>query len=199
MKQITITMTVLLVTIIVNLGHGQSKGANELKVGYGALSSIQFLDLANDLTIISGTLGSMSYENKKYGNTIYGSYKHAINDNIMLGGTVAFERVTDNAISGNKKIGERDSKTYTAALEAEYYYISQTFIRLYSGLGAGYSFNKQEFTSTDSTIKNQEEKFNHFNFHVNALGIRVGNALAAFAEVGFGYKGIVNVGLSYQF
>jgi len=34
---------------------------------------------------------------------------------------------------------------------------------------------------------------------VTALGFRVGKKLAAFAEPGVGYKGIISGGLSYQF
>jgi len=31
------------------------------------------------------------------------------------------------------------------------------------------------------------------------LGVRVGKSLAGFAEFGFGYKGMVNAGISYSF
>ena len=38
-----------------------------------------------------------------------------------------------------------------------------------------------------------------FNFQVNAVGFRVGKALAATLELGVGYKGSANLGVSYQF
>ena len=199
MKNIASSIAIILFVMTMHNAMAQSEGTNEFKVGYGAFSSIQFLDLASDLTITGATAGNLAYDNKKFSNTLYGSYKHALNDNIMLGATFAYERIEDDAKSGKNIIGKRDSKNYTAAVEADYYYMSDTFIRMYSGLGLGYSFNNQKFRSSDPDYKNQDDNLSHFNFHVNAFGIRVGNALGVFAEVGFGYKGIVNAGLSYQF
>ena len=56
---------------------------------------------------------------------------------------------------------------------------------MYSGIGLAY-------VSTD-------EFNNNFSFQATALGFRVGKKLAAFAELGFGYKGIAQIGASYQF
>tara|TARA_R110002050_G_scaffold56512_3_gene127088 strand:- start:40298 stop:40468 length:171 start_codon:yes stop_codon:yes gene_type:complete len=39
----------------------------------------------------------------------------------------------------------------------------------------------------------------NFNFQLSALGFRIGKTVAAFAELGFGYKGIIIVGASFQF
>ena len=74
---------------------------------------------------------------------------------------------------------------------------------MYSGLGAGYAFGKTTFKLGDAlefkNTNNDNSKINYFTFHVTALGFRVGKKLAAFAELGVGYKGIINGGLSYQF
>jgi hypothetical protein len=56
---------------------------------------------------------------------------------------------------------------------------------MYSGIGLAY------FTS--------DEYDTNFSFQATALGFRVGKKLAAFAELGFGYKGIAQIGASYQF
>ncbi len=42
-------------------------------------------------------------------------------------------------------------------------------------------------------------KDSFFNFQLNAVGIRVGKTLASFIEFGFGYKGLINLGVSAQF
>uniref|UniRef100_UPI0030D94E9C hypothetical protein n=1 Tax=Maribacter arcticus TaxID=561365 RepID=UPI0030D94E9C len=39
----------------------------------------------------------------------------------------------------------------------------------------------------------------NLSFQINALGFRVGKKLAAYAELGFGYKGMAQLGASYQF
>jgi hypothetical protein len=56
---------------------------------------------------------------------------------------------------------------------------------MYSGVGLAY------FTS--------DEYNTNLSFQVNALGFRVGKKLAAYAELGFGYRGMINVGASLQF
>lgn len=67
---------------------------------------------------------------------------------------------------------------------------------MYSGLSLAYT---QRLSSFDdgSTITHDNAGF--LNFQVNALGLIVGNKLAAFTELGFGYKGVISLGLSYQF
>jgi hypothetical protein len=37
------------------------------------------------------------------------------------------------------------------------------------------------------------------NFQITAVGVRLGKSLGGFMELGFGYKGLLNFGLSYQF
>jgi len=45
----------------------------------------------------------------------------------------------------------------------------------------------------------EDRKDGYFNFQVNALVFRFGYKLAGIIEFGNGYKGIANIGLSYQF
>jgi hypothetical protein len=56
---------------------------------------------------------------------------------------------------------------------------------MYSGIGLAY-FTTGEYDT-------------NFSFQGTALGFRVGKKLAAYAELGFGYKGIAQIGASYQF
>lgn len=102
----------------------------------------------------------------------------------------------------NDKSAGRDSSTaYTIAVETDYRYISKPVFQMYSGVGLGLAIVKTDFTlGPDLMLKGKNgESTQYFTGQLTALGFRVGKTLAGFAELGFGYKGIVNAGLSYQF
>lgn len=72
-------------------------------------------------------------------------------------------------------------------------------VQLYSGLGIGYTFGSESLNpAVDSGKTTSTGTINSFAWQVNVIGIRVGKAIAGFAEFGYGYKGIVNIGLSIQ-
>ncbi len=72
---------------------------------------------------------------------------------------------------------------------------------MYSGVGLGLALVKSDFAlGPDLMLKGKNgESTQYFTGQLTAVGFRVGKTLAGFAELGFGYKGIVNAGLSYQF
>ncbi|MCK4288204.1 MAG: hypothetical protein KAW86_03280, partial [Bacteroidales bacterium] len=61
----------------------------------------------------------------------------------------------------------------------------------------GYTFRKD--TYKPDIGQEQTNNINHFNFQITAVGVRLGKSLGGFMELGFGYKGLLNFGLSYQF
>lgn len=77
----------------------------------------------------------------------------------------------------------------------DYRYINR-FLQLYSGVAAGVSAGK---SSPKSGTGGDSFSSTDFAFQVNALGLRVGHNFGAFAELGFGYNGIVSLGVSAKF
>ena len=71
-------------------------------------------------------------------------------------------------------------------------YNPRNIVQLYSGLSAGVSV----FTQSDSS---QSDSKTIFAFQVNVIGLRVGHKFGGFFELGFGYDGIINAGLSVKF
>ena len=80
---------------------------------------------------------------------------------------------------------EREFTNITFALETDYRYVSKPSFQIYSGLGVAY------FTS--------DQYDTNLSFQINALGFRVGKKLPAYAELGFGYKGRVELGAPINF
>ena len=70
---------------------------------------------------------------------------------------------------------------------------------MYSGLGVGYTTTQLKFRPAENSLsKASKENSGLFSFHVTTLGFRFGKKAAITGELGFGYKGIANIGFSYQ-
>jgi len=197
--KVTKIIIVLLILGFANPIIAQEKGTSEMRVGYGYVTSTQ---LAFDVVEIFGTvftLGNITYENERSSGAIHIGYNYALSEKFLLGGFFAFEQITNDVKSSGNLIGENSSKFYTAAIEVSYRYVSNEKVKLYSGLGIGYSFGNMQFDSSTSAEESYSDKANIFNFQITGIGFRYGNSFGVFAEAGYGYRGIVNAGVSYKF
>ena len=177
----------------------QEKGTSEIKAGYGYATSTQLVDDISEIFGTIFTLGNITYENEKSSGALYMGYNYAVGEKFLLGGFFAFEQITTDVKSGDDLIGKNTGKFYTIAIESKYCYVSTEKVQLYSGLGLGYSFGNLQFDSSSSSESSTDDKANIFNFQITGIGFRYGSSFGAFAEAGFGYKGIINAGISYQF
>lgn len=107
----------------------------------------------------------------------------------MQGSYTAFNKEYTVLSSAKLKIV---STFITAMLNTNYCYNPRNVVQFYSGLSAGLSV----FTQTDSLRSDNKTVF---AFHVNAIGIRVGKTFGGLLELGFGFNGIINGGLSVKF
>lgn len=65
---------------------------------------------------------------------------------------------------------------------------------MYSGAGLGYSVINESYKGTTESGSTS----GLLNFQLNLAGIRVGKTVALKMEFGFGYKGVINGGLSIR-
>lgn len=98
----------------------------------------------------------------------------------------------------DKSLGTVKHNMFTLAVEARVDYLNKEFFGMYLGLGVGATIIKTK-SSSDGTDVSDVDPDSHFNFHVTALGFRVGKQFGGTAELGYGYRGIANVGLYYRF
>ena len=174
MNTIKISSLAFLFTILcLNHTQAQTKGTSQINIGYGVYSHYEFAESFFNDVESSGVLNM--------------GIKYAIQDRFMLGGSLSYESMTgtEDFIFLEGEPGSADFTNITIAVESDYRYISKDSFQMYSGLGLAY-FTADQYTT-------------NFSFQISALGFRVGKNLAAYAELGFGYKGIVHFGASYQF
>ena len=93
-------------------------------------------------------------------------------------------------------------KIVTIAFEINYLYRITKYMDTYTFLGVGPGFTTLETTPANSQIsvaaEAQTTRSDAFRFHYSPIGIRIGGRVGAFAELGFGYKGLLSGGLSVR-
>lgn len=89
----------------------------------------------------------------------------------------------------------------TVAVEVYYVYYFRKRLELYTFLGAGPTTSSTQTTEYNPTVKTQNPTLSgseQLKAQYTPFGIRVGGRLGAYAEMGYGYKGIFNFGLGYK-
>ncbi|MCF8236213.1 MAG: hypothetical protein K9G67_14550 [Bacteroidales bacterium] len=141
-------------------------------------------------------MGNYNLENQQMSGAFVFTYNYSLSKVVHLGGAFIYESITEDVMVNKEKKGEFRRDFYTIAAEGRFSYLNASFFQMYSGVGAGITFNTDKFISTDNSENSDTQT--HFNFQINFLGLRVGNAFGAYAELGYGYKGIVNAGISVR-
>jgi hypothetical protein len=75
-------------------------------------------------------------------------------------------------------------------------YFGQRNYQLYGSVEAGISIFNESDRYPDNT--SSQATGIRFNGHCSLLGFRYGRSLGCFVELGLGYKGLINTGISYQ-
>jgi len=135
------------------------------------------------------------------GSGIFGlSYRNVLqNEMILLGISANYNKTKCEIYNVGQYEGVLNRTFFTVAVDVQYRYQNMQKVQIYSGVGIGYTFGNETFTP-ESIHQNQNNTgtINSFAWQINAIGIRVGKAFGGFVEFGYGYKGIVNFGLSFQ-
>jgi hypothetical protein len=190
-----ILLCVVTAFLFVSAVNAQSK-KSEIDLGIGVWSTNQMVGTMSDM-IISG-LTNVKMEDGSYIGVLHLGYKYSLSDRFALGPVFAYDRGTSDAMVNNAKAGKFTSNYYTLALEADYKYINRDKFKFYSLLGFGGSMLDQKYKE-DGTNKEEGQNQTFFNFQVTPVGLKFGGSFGIFTELGFGYKGIVNVGLFCRF
>jgi hypothetical protein len=198
--QILKPLLILLLASTFFNGFSQEKNTQELTLGYGSVTTNEIQNFLSEFSLILVTVGTLTSDNQKYSGASYISYSYAIEDNFMIGLEAAYERITKNNFVGKTKIAEQTDNALSIGASARYSYISNPKFRMYSGLAAGYiTVQAKSEPVKGSGYKAEKGNTGQFGYHLTGFGFRYGKKAAVVAELGFGYKGILNVGFNYRF
>ena len=206
MKKISLLLMVSLLStgLFAQKAPAVSYGNNELDLSYGLFTTPQFVDIFVDIFSAVFSFGTYQQDNVHYTGGIILTYKHAFNDRWLLGFSTAYDGRSADLLNKDRdsKKGSYVSSYITPVVSFDYRYLMKEKVQLYSGIGLGATFLNEHNKVINPDTNEEETSDNNqvfFDFQVNLIGVRVGKKLAGFAELGFGYKGIINGGISYQF
>ncbi len=199
MKKIVLTLLLAIAFTSLKGQTAPSAYHNELAGSYGIMTTNQVFNVLKDIASVIFTFGNYNKDNTDYTGGWFLAYKYAPSDNILLSFTGGIDGAKGDLVENDIKYGEFKT-TYTSAIIGfDYRYLNKDLVQLYSGIGAGVTLCKNSGTQSGSGDTDVSWDNPYLNFQLNLLGVRVGKALAGFAEFGFGYKGMINAGVSYQF
>lgn len=181
---------------------------HEVYVSAGLVSAQDILEIGKNLfvTIGSGVVaaivtgGEVQLEDTDAsGSGLYGvGYHYFVSKNFKLGLSAQYARYDVSRSFSNGLSASETDTWVTLLVEPKGQWIDGRVAQLYSGVGLGASFYRSEGRSSA-----REEVFTDnrtfFSFQVTPIGVRFGRAVGGHLELGFGYKGLINIGLSGRF
>ena len=105
----------------------------------------------------------------------------------------------DAAIGPGSVAGTYTTNYKTVAMELYYIYLFRKNMELYTFAGAGPSQLKEQSTLISPYgSSTQTYGAGVFKGQITPVGIRFGGRLGGYAELGYGYKGLLNLGISFK-
>ncbi|MEJ2596145.1 MAG: hypothetical protein P8100_13720 [bacterium] len=128
------------------------------------------------------------------------TYRHVLrNELLFIGVSAGFSTSSAEIYNVGQFAGNLDRQFITVAGELEYRYVNQGPVQIYSGIALGFTYGVEKLTPpVESGEASSTGNISTLGYQLNAVGIRLGKKFAGFAEFGYGFKGIVNIGCSLQ-
>ena len=171
---------------------------HQVSAGMGLGTTVQMLDV---LTEIGGAFSSIFFKGSYLDKTdnigeFRISYAYTPKDRWSYGATLSYNQSKFDALIKGEKIGEQVNDYYTLAAETSFAYFKKERMSFYALLGAGATLGNVKQTRF-STGKESQSNGTIFNFQITPVGFRYGKQWGGFAEMGFGYRGLLNFGAFY--
>lgn len=171
----------------------QTTGKHEIQIGVGLHSDEAVIPhmLENFVNVLFGW-SPTSIEPKTFLNI---SYRYRLKPKFSLGVTTGYRsRTYDKKHDRSGTYGYK-TKSAVMAFECVFHHYHKPNIAVYSLAGLGSYFTQdQSIIYPDQTYSDAA-----MTFQATPLGIRFGKTVGVFAELGYGYKGILNFGISGKF
>lgn len=145
--------------------------------------------IATGLSAIVSDIAGQDVDDIKSKVTLSLSYRYFPSRRWGVGVTGVYEKIE---VSYKNPTSKSTFNTIAVMANGQYNHIIRPRFDLYSRLGAGIC----NFNQSGGGMGNSND--NVFAFQITALGIRAGGVFNAFAELGFGYEGILHAGFSLQ-
>ncbi|MCD6597810.1 MAG: outer membrane beta-barrel protein, partial [Bacteroidales bacterium] len=169
---------------------------HEIVAGYGMASHQTFKEITVNLAVTIFTVGNVNTVYQSGSGTFYLGYRYHLSKHFSMGIDAAYQSILEEVRNSDERVGNLKRKYITASALTNISYINRPAFQLYSTISAGYIQGKGNYTPVEGEEESMTDGF--FGFQVNPVGIRFGRTVGGFVELGYGYKGVLNFGLSVK-
>lgn len=174
--------------------------SHDFSLSYGMVSGTQVIKGLNH-SVKTDQAYHFAY-NLQTSNTgnIFATYKYCPGKILSIGLTAgyqafSYDRYSDNHGGPSVIVDHHSATVVTFAAELNIFYYTAENIQLYGMLGVGQrTYSETGGSSTYTEVFPR----NFINTQWTPIGLRFGRTLGGYVEFGFGYKGIINTGISYR-
>lgn len=173
---------------------------HQISAGMGVGSTSQILDGLRSIGSAFSAifLNSNALVNTKTVGEFRLSYAYVPKERWTFGGTFSYNHSEFDVIAPRDgKIGEQAIDYYTIAAESSFYYLQKERLRLYGLMGAGATFGTASQHNYETATHSRANQ-TFFNFQITPIGVSYGKQWGGFAELGFGYRGVLSCGVYYR-
>lgn len=192
------TCLLFLLLIMVSTAISQTQKIS-VEASYGFVSGDRILSGTEDILGQVVTLGmGVEKENQQFVGPVGWTVRYHFSETHAVGLVACYEQSTGDLVNNEDLVvGDFVRQRFVLATEFKLTYLNAKQVQLYGTSGIGYTFGTDEYNypNEESTPANKQ----HLAVYFSPFGIRVGNTIGGFFEMGYGYKGIVNMGVSARF
>lgn len=200
-SQILVIAIILMCISAFSQSYDKSYYRNEISLNYGMPS----MDMINSIS--SKDLDNYFPDNRYISDNFKGSgvvnmvfRRSSRNTKFIWGTSLSYSSFTSDIFYLGTYEGQLNRSFINWGVEVHYRYQNLNKIQLYSGAGLGFRYGSEKLTPPAGSEKQGTTgTISQLSYQINALGLRYGNDLGGYIELGYGYKGIILAGISYQF
>src|SRR5690554_1632181 len=195
MKQFNL---LLFMIFFINCSFGQK---HQISPGFGVLTTNSFLDIISNVgkNTVGGVIDGSKLKNKRYVGDFRISYAYDISNSFSMGMTLSYLKASGDYYKSGEFVGDQRINYYSVGAEATFYYMKRDHIKLYGLLGGGATMMNKEDRPKDPNEEASQRNHAYFNLQISPFGIAAGGKkIGAFAEFGFGYRGMFSTGMYFR-
>lgn len=176
---------------------------NEIYIQYGTPTVLELVTTLKAPT----QFGSADTKNNIFTGVAGLGYNFFISNRFMIGiyGGASYAKADICLMNDDETISQRlyakGVMSYVGQLSASWIFYNEGSIQLSSGVYLGMAYWDEDITVYDNkssiNYPHASDQFK-FSYHLTACKFRWGDTFGVFAELGFGFRGLVNAGLSVQ-
>ncbi|MDR1743854.1 MAG: hypothetical protein LBR48_08595 [Dysgonamonadaceae bacterium] len=195
-KKIIHSAIAIMLLVANGVGAQDDFKRHELEGGLGIWNTSQIVFTLSDALSNSLGIGGMNVNNLSGSPAFHVGYKYWLTERFGVGATLAMGSESGNVFNLEKQYQGQIQRYYSnVAAEAAFNYINSEIFKVYALGGVGGLFLNQKYEPDGGSGTDKNDKGLFLDYQITPIGIKVGKNVGGFAEVGFGYKGIVNIGL----